>query len=246
MSIPNKGQTDGIRASSNDDPIPTPDGEYEFKIFLPEQKVSKSNKRMLLVREIPPLEKAAKRANVPVLWLLVRPCLWQEFDFLSKTQSAVPLDRCFASLDPWQQDQILSDLCLKVKSSAWGIQIQLEPAPREAGWLLKLKGTVNYSAPSGAENENLGLLPFLAKNSLAIVPFVLTTSDGWWSQAPVEPDVNGAFEARVHLGLENRGVGNSYTIQVCVVQRISLPVHANWNIPATVRGSDAQICTRTR
>jgi hypothetical protein len=83
-----------------------------------------------------------------------------EFEFLSKTQSAVPLDRCFASLDPWQQDQILSDLCLRVKSSAWGLQIQLQDAPREAGWLLKLKGTVNYSAPTGAENENLGLLPF--------------------------------------------------------------------------------------
>jgi hypothetical protein len=70
------------------------------------------------------LRKAAKQANVPVRWVLVKPCLWQEFEFLSKTQSAVPLDRCFASLDPWQQDQILSDLCLRVKSSASSAQNQ--------------------------------------------------------------------------------------------------------------------------
>ena len=232
-----------------------PGDDWEKKV---ETAISKCQVAVLLVspeflasrfineREIPPIEKAAKQADVPVLWLLVRPCLWQEFEFLSKTQSAVPVDRCFASLDPWQQDQILSDLCLKVKSSAWWLQIRLADAPQEAGWLLKIKGTIAYSAPSGAENENLGLVPFLAKNGLAIVPFVQTTSDGWWSQAPVEPDVNGAFEATFHLGLENTGIGNTNTVQVCALQKSSLPVRASWHIPTTVRSSDTQICTRTR
>jgi len=181
-----------------------------------------------------------------VLWLLVRPCLWEDFEFLSKTQSAASLTSCFASLEPWKQDQVLVDLCRQVKSSAWRLKIQLEEAPPEAGWLLKVKGKVQYSPPSGSENESSELQLFLAKNGLAIVPFVLTTSDGWWSQAPVEPDVHGAFEATFHLGLENRGVGNYYTIQVCVVQKISLPIQANWNIPAIFRSSDRQTCTRTR
>ena len=242
----------GIKKWCDRDIAPGDNWEHEIEKALNECQVALLlvspdflASRFINEREIPPIAKASQDASVPVLWLLVRPCLWQQFDFLSKTQSALPLDRCFASLELWQQDQILSDLCLKVKSSAWGLQILLDPVPREAGWLLKIKGRAHYSAPADPENINLGLLPFLAKNGLAIVPFVLNTSDGWWSQAPVEPDANGDFEATFHLGLEKRGVGNSYTIQVCVVQRIVVPVQASWSIPAVVKSSDPQICTRT-
>jgi hypothetical protein len=87
------------------------------------------------------------KRNVPVLWLLVRPCLWEEFEFLRETQSAVALTPCLAGLERWQQDQVFVNLCQKIKSSAWQLQIELEPGPLESDLVLTLSGRIKYSAP---------------------------------------------------------------------------------------------------
>jgi hypothetical protein len=148
--------------------------------------------RFINERELPPIEAAATKENVPILWLLVRPCLWKEFDFLRRTQSAVALTPCLASLERWQQDQVFVDLCEKIEASAWQLQIELEDTPSESELALTLPGKAKYTAPK-AENQPQELSSFLVQHDLAIVPFVLIPRNGWYSQVWARPDQNGAF-----------------------------------------------------
>jgi len=87
----------GIKKWCDRDIAPGDNWEHEIEKALNECQVALLlvspdflASRFINEREIPPIAKASQDASVPVLWLLVRPCLWQQFDFLSKTQSALP------------------------------------------------------------------------------------------------------------------------------------------------------------
>jgi hypothetical protein len=155
----------------------------------------------------------------------------------------VALTPCLASLERWQQDQVFVDLYEKIESSAWQLQIELEDAPSESELVLTLLGKAKYTAPK-AENQPQELSSFLVKHDLAIVPFVLTPRNGWYSQVWARPDQNGAFNATFCLGTETLGIGDSYRIQVCAVKRDSLPVKAGYTIPSIVSSSAPQTCRR--
>lgn len=73
------------------------------------------NSTYIMETEVPILLDKKEREGILFIPVIVRPCLWQEFDWISRIQGAIGGNTPLAKMDEVEQEEVLVDLAARIK-----------------------------------------------------------------------------------------------------------------------------------